>query len=163
MKVYGDFFLDQMQNSGALLTVEANGERNTMTIGWGSISRYWNRDVMIVPVRFSRHTHQLMENSTTFTVTVPRADEMKDALIFCGTKSGRDHDKFRECNLTAVPGRVVDTPIVKEGYLHYECRIIGQFDMKGKHLDEEVDRQYYADKDYHTMYYGEIVACYITE
>lgn len=152
--------LERMQHGGALLTVRANGALNTMTIGWGSLSIYWGRSVFIAPVRLSRHTHYLMEQAEAFTVTVPRADELRDALAYCGSHSGRNVDKFAVCGLTAQPGRAVDCPVVGEGWLHYECVIRGRVTLSAQALDPVIDQSVYDDGDYHTLYFGEIVACY---
>ena len=76
----------------------------------------------MVPVRKSRYTHGLIEKSGEFTVSVPLNKDLKDALMFCGTKSGRDYDKFKECNLTPIPGKEIDTPVIGECQLHYECK-----------------------------------------
>ena len=56
---------------GAFLTVKAGEAVNTMTIGWATIGCIWQRAVFMVAVRDSRHTFTLMEQSDTFTVTVP--------------------------------------------------------------------------------------------
>jgi flavin reductase (DIM6/NTAB) family NADH-FMN oxidoreductase RutF len=155
--------LERLQNGGALLTVRSNGAVNTMTIGWGSLSVYWGRPVFIVPVRLSRHTHFLLEQAEEFTVTVPRGDELRRALGYCGSHSGRNVDKFAACGLTARPGRAVACPVVAEGWLHYECRIRGKVTLSAQALDPVIDRSVYEDGDYHTLYFGEIVECYTCE
>jgi flavin reductase (DIM6/NTAB) family NADH-FMN oxidoreductase RutF len=151
--------LKQMQNGGLFLTTK--GEKlNTMVIGWGGINVYFRRPVFIVPVRLSRFTHQLIEGSSCFTVSVPREGELKKALSFCGSKSGRDYDKFTECGLTAVPGRNCDVPVIGECALHYECEIIYSQHMDEEKLKEEVDREIYPNSVYHTFYFGQILDCY---
>ncbi len=83
---------------GAFLTVRAEEALNTMTIGWATIGYVWRRPVFMVLVRDSRHTFGIIEKAADFTVSVPMTD-MKDAIMFCGTKSGRDYDKYKECGL----------------------------------------------------------------
>ena len=83
---------------GAFLTVKADGDLNTMTIGWATIGFIWQKPIFMVAVRDSRHTFGIMERASDFTVSVPSGD-MKDQIMFCGTKSGRDMDKFKECGL----------------------------------------------------------------
>lgn len=163
LEQYAGHTLSKMKNGGVLLTVRSDGAVNTMTIGWGSLSVYWGRPVFIVPVRLSRHTHFLMEQAEVFTVTVPKGDELKQALAFCGSRSGRNVDKFAACKLTAQPGREVACPVVAEGWLHYECRIRGKMTMTAEVLDPVIDQSVYDDGDYHTLYFGEIVDCYTTE
>ena len=80
---------------GSFLTVQAGDALNTMTIGWATIGFVWTRPVFMVAVRDSRHTFGVIEKAEDFTVSVPLTD-MKDAVMFCGTKSGRDYNKFKE-------------------------------------------------------------------
>jgi len=77
---------------GAFLTVRAGEALNTMTIGWATIGYVWRKPVFTVLVRDSRHTFGIIEKAVDFTVSVPTTD-MQDAIMFCGTKSGRDYDK----------------------------------------------------------------------
>ena len=95
-------------------------------------------------------------------MTIPSAD-MSKAIAFCGTKSGRDVDKFKMCNLEIANSRNVISPIIKVPGIHYECKIIYKSAMNHVHLDKEYDKSLYPQKDYHTLYFGEIVACYETE
>lgn len=67
---------------------------NTMTMGWGSSSYYWGKPVFIVPVRHSRNTHEMLECTDSFTISVPYGDDMDEELLFCGTHSGRDNNKM---------------------------------------------------------------------
>ena len=80
---------------GAFLTVKADGALNTMTIGWATIGYVWSRPIMMVAVRLSRHTFGLMEAAEDFTVSIPSTD-MDAELDCCGTRSGRDFDKFKQ-------------------------------------------------------------------
>lgn len=75
---------------GAFLMVDGN----PMTIGWAQFGVIWGRPVCTVFVRHSRHTHALLEKSNVFTVSVPAAGTMREALAYCGSHSGRDGDKL---------------------------------------------------------------------
>ena len=83
---------------GAFLTVKAGSELNTMTIGWATTGHIWRKNVFMIAVRESRHTFGLIERADNFTVSVPTLDYKKEVL-FCGTKSGRDVDKFKAGDL----------------------------------------------------------------
>jgi flavin reductase (DIM6/NTAB) family NADH-FMN oxidoreductase RutF len=152
----------QQIEEGAFLTVRAGQALNTMTIGWATIGYVWNKPILMVAVRLSRHTFGLMEEAEDFTVSIPSGD-MEQALSFCGTESGRDYDKFEECGLTAAPAQQVTSPIIQAPGLHYECKIVYKSAMDPAHLSPEYDRSLYPRKDYHTLYFGEIVACYEIE
>lgn len=146
---------------GAFLTVKSGEKINTMTIGWGSVGYAWNKPIFTVFVRKSRYTYDLMENSDNFTVSIPLSKNLKSALAICGSKSGRDIDKLKECNLSLDASRIVDTPIIAECELHYECKIVYKQDMNPDLLVKNITQSAYANQDYHTIYYGEIVETYI--
>ncbi len=147
---------------GAFLTVKAADMLNTMTIGWATFGFIWQKPVMMVAVRPTRHTFGIMEKAQDFTVTIPSGDLSK-AIAFCGSKSGRDVDKIKMCNLETADGQTVASPIIKTPGMHYECKIIYTSAMNEAHLDKTIDESLYPRKDYHTLYFGEIVACYETE
>lgn len=159
-----DFIRQMSRNGGAFLTVkDKDGRVNTMTIGWGQIGHAWNVDILTVMVREARYTYELIENAEAFTVSVPLEQDMKQALALCGTKSGRDMDKFRAADLTAQPGQSVDCPVVAQCRLHFECRIAMRHMMHDGCIAHPYSDRAYAKKDYHKLYTGEITACYITD
>ena len=152
----------QLTGPGIFFTT-SHEKDNTMIIGWGGITYFWGKPIFLVPVRYSRYSWQAVNSTNAFTVSIPLSRDMKEAIKFCGTKSGRDYDKFKECNLTPVPGQLVPVPVIGECNLHYECRVVLKQSMEPVLLDAKIDSTMYRDNDYHTMFYGEIVACYITE
>lgn len=150
-------------SKGAFLTVKAGKELNTMTIGWGNIGYIWGKPMMMVMVRESRHTFNLIEKTDEFTVSFSFDDTMKDELSFCGSHSGCNYNKFEKCNLQTISGQEVNTPVIEGCDLHYECKISYKQKMNQNNFDNEFDQKWYKDPDYHTFYYGEIVASYLTE
>lgn len=147
---------------GAFLTVKSAKGLNTMTIGWASFGVIWGKPIMMVAVRSSRHTFAIIEAAEDFTVTVPAGD-MRRQTAYCGSKSGRDVDKFAQCNLQTSEGRRVVSPIIKTEGRHYECAIIYKSAMNPTHFRKDYDPSLYPKKDYHTLYFGEILACYETD
>ncbi|MEN6473680.1 MAG: flavin reductase family protein [Syntrophaceae bacterium] len=146
---------------GAFLTVKAGEALNTMTIGWGLIGFIWQRPVFLAAVRDSRHTFTIIEKASDFTVSVPAAG-MKEALMFCGTKSGRDLDKFKAVGLVPMAAEHTVSPVLKLNGIHLECLIRFKAPMNPALLDPALEELYPA-RDYHTLYFGEILACYETE
>ncbi len=143
---------------GAFLTVRSGDRLNTMTIGWATIGFCWRKPVFMVAVRDSRHTYTLIEDTDNFTVSVPTGN-MKDAIMYCGTKSGRDGDKFQALGLQTATAQTVESPIIDTTGIHFECRIVFKSAMDPSNLASDFDRLY-PEKDYHTLYFGEITACY---
>lgn len=165
-KTYTDFASQMLQQlpKGAFLTVKDNdGQVNTMTIGWGSIGFMWQRPIIMVAVRYSRYTYNLIENAPDFTVSFPYTNEMKKELAGAGTKSGRDIDKFKEFSLGLQDSIVTQSPAIAGCNLVFECKTLFKQPMDEKYLDEEVKRKWYSNNDYHVLYFGEIVACYTNE
>jgi flavin reductase (DIM6/NTAB) family NADH-FMN oxidoreductase RutF len=144
---------------GAFLTVKAGDKLNTMTIGWTMFGVVWQKPIMMVAVRSSRHTFGLIEAAKDFTVTVPTGDMGKE-LAFCGSKSGRYVDKLKIAGLETGKGRKVVSPIIKAAGYHYECKIVYKTAMDPAYLDKDYDTALYPLKDYHTLYFGDIKACY---
>ena len=106
-------------DQGAFLTVKSGEAVNTMTIGWLTIGYVWRTPILMVAVRSSRHTFSIIEVSDDFTVSIPSLN-MQREIEFCGTKSGRDYDKFKECNLQISESQDVATPIIRVPGIHFE-------------------------------------------
>jgi len=143
---------------GAFLTVSVGNALNTMTIGWATIGYCWHKPIFMIAVRDSRHTFGIIEKAADFSVSIPSTD-MQEAIKFCGTKSGRDVDKFKACNLGIADSRNITSPIIDTPGLHFECRISLKAPMEPRYLIPEYEK-IYPEKDYHTLYFGEIQACY---
>ncbi len=143
--------------AGAFLTVKNKDKINTMTIGWGLGGIMWSKPVLMVAVRYSRFTYKLIENEQEFTVSVPKSGTLKDELIFCGSNSGRDLDKFEECNLTPIYVDNIKTPVIEECELHFICKNIYQQSMEPSLIKSDYVNSKYPNNDYHVLYFGEII------
>ena len=143
---------------GAFLTVKAGDTLNTMTIGWATFGYVWRKPVLMVAVRSSRHTFTIIEKADDFTVSIP-SNDMRKEIAFCGTKSGRDVNKFEACNLQIADSQNAISPIIKTPGLHYECKIVYKNAINPAHLIKAYETLY-PEKDYHSLYFGEILACY---
>lgn len=146
----------------AFMTTASGGKTNTMTIGWGSVGIMWRKPVFTALVRQSRYTKELVDQSNEFTITLPLTD-MKDALALCGSKSGRDLDKIAAAKLSLADGQSIATPVIAIPGLQLECKVLFKETMTPENLDSATQSSCYGDGDYHTLYFGEIVAAYKTE
>lgn len=148
---------DRMRQDGILLVAQApNGKPNVMTIGWGTVGVIWGKPVFIVLVRPSRYTYGLLEKSLEFTVNVQTPD-MRKVAEYCGSRSGRDVDKFDSLNLTAIKSAYVNPPLIAECAIHYECQIIHRNDVEPDELARQVVTGCYTQNDFHRIYFGEIL------
>ena len=148
---------------GVLLTTKADGQVNTMTIGWGTMGVEWGRPIFVAYVRGSRYTHQMIENSGEFTVNVPMGAFDSKILGVCGTKSGRDTDKIKELNLTLEEPLNCGVPGIRELPLTLECKVLYRMEQTLDTVPQDILDRYYPNGDHHYAYYAEIVGAYIAE
>lgn len=158
---YADLFIEKESHGGVFLSTCANGKNNTMTIGWGSIGFMWGKPVLTVMIRKSRYSYELIEKNPEFTVSIPIHDDLKKALGICGSKSGRNIDKFKEAELEILAGQKVTPPVIKGAGLHLECKVRYQQTLSADKFSPELCDKWYSDHDWHVLYYGEIVSAYV--
>ena len=154
---------------GILLTTKSGDTLNTMTIGWGKIGIEWNRPVFIAYVRETRHTKTMLEENGEFTVNIPYGQVDPQILAYCGTRSGRDTDKFRDLGLTPVDSDIVSVPGIAQLPLTLECRVIYRQKQDLSVLPPEILDRFYPVagghdfRDDHIAYYGEILNAYLVQ
>ena len=154
---------------GVLVTTKADGVVDTMTIGWGTLGIEWGKPIFTVFVRESRYTKVLLDKNPEFTINVPLGDCDKNIISVCGTKSGRDMDKIRELDLHLEEPETISVPGIRELPITLECKVIYRQDQDPAAVNEENTARYYPRNeqfpqgDYHTAYYGQILAAYIIE
>lgn len=160
---YAGLICKAMKPGGILLTTAADGQVNTMTIGWGSIGVDWSRPIFTAYVRDSRYTKQMLEKNGEFTVNIPIGPADKKILGYCGTKSGRDTDKIRDLGLRLVESDVVSVPGIAQLPLTLECKVLYVEEQDISRIPEDIVGQYYPNGDQHFVYYGQIVNAYLIE
>ena len=139
------------------MLISAGNEKksNMMTASWGLTGELWFRDVAICFIRPQRYTLGFVEENDTFALSF-FGTEQKQALSFCGSKSGRDYDKIKETGLT---------PVYSDGTVYYEeaklvliCKKIAVSEVKPEQIIEKsiIDRCY-PEKDFHKIFVGEII------
>jgi len=156
------FAADSLAHGRAFLTVGGEAP-NTMTIGWGSIGYMWNKPVFMAVVRPQRHTHSLLLKEGEFTVSIPTKTDLSKQLLFAGRESGKDVNKFEGHGITKAAAQTVSAPIIQECGLHFECKTRLVQAMTGDRMDADVIARAYPEHDFHTMFIGEITACYTTD
>ena len=98
---------------------------------------------------------------------MPLNRTLRKELGICGSKSGRDTDKFDVCNFTPLEGAEVNCPVIGQASLHIECKVVAKTLMDASKMSGFiVDKMYagdYEKGDYHTLFFGEIAAAYVNE
>lgn len=109
-----------------------NGEQNILTIAWtGTVCS--DPPMVSISVRPERHSYQMIKETGEFVINLTTKN-LTFATDYCGVKSGRDVDKFKEMHLTPLPGSVVKAPLIAESPVNIECRVtevkqLGSHDM----------------------------------
>lgn len=109
------------------------GKPNIITVAWtGTIC---SDPVMVsISVRKERYSYNLIKESGEFVINLTTKDLCR-ATDYCGVRSGREHDKFSEMNLTPAPAsKLVHAPIIAESPVNIECKLkeivpLGSHDM----------------------------------
>ena len=111
---------------------EREEEYNLVTVAWtGTVCT--DPPMCYISLRRERHSYDIIRRTGEFVINLT-TEELARATDWCGVKSGRDYDKFREMGLTPAPGMAVKAPVVAEAPLSIECRVrqilpLGSHDM----------------------------------
>ena len=105
---------------------DAEGHPNIITLAWVGT-------VVSISVRPERYSYPILKETGEFVINLT-TKELTFATDYCGVKSGRDVDKFKEMGLTAIPASVVKAPMIGESPVNIECKVrevkpLGSHDM----------------------------------
>lgn len=116
-----------------LVSCGATPEEYTMlTVAWtGTVCT--NPAMCYISVRPERHSYEIIKRTGEFVINLT-TKHLARATDWCGVKSGRDVQKFREMGLTPLPASEVSAPIIGESPVNIECRVkqiipLGSHDM----------------------------------
>ena len=138
-----------------LITAGTAGECNTMTASWGGLGVIWGAPSATCYIRPQRYTKEFVDREEYFTLAF-FGEEYRPALSLCGSKSGRDVDKVKECGFT-VKSAACGAPYFEEAGVVLVCRKRFAQDMDPENMPREIKDKWYPQRDYHTLYIGEIV------
>ncbi len=153
---YNANFFEKIGKDWALLSAAKDGKCNGMTVSWGGVGVLWNKNVFFCFVRPQRYTKQFVDGSDTVTLSF-FPEEKRDALKICGSKSGRDIDKFTSANLTPIIGKLGEVDFEESEMTIVGRKLYVQEMSEDCFINKDVDSACYANKDYHTVYVCEIV------
>lgn len=152
VKIASSYKLLHPMHTVLVSCVGKNGKPNIITLAWAMPASV-NPPLIIVSIRPQRHSYILIEETKEFVVSIPTMNILKETL-FCGRKSGRDYDKFKETELTSFPAKRVKPPIIKECVAHLECKLHSQFTAGDHTLIVGRIVEAYADKNTFTNKYN---------
>ncbi|MDH5448380.1 MAG: flavin reductase family protein [Candidatus Bathyarchaeota archaeon] len=123
---------------------EKAGKANIITLAWAMPTSI-NPPLVAISIKPSRHSYKLIRETQEFAVNIPTMEIVKETL-FCGRRSGKNHDKFKETKLTSLPAKTIKAPIIKECVAYLECKL----------------QQMFVTGD-HTIFVGEVIEAYSNE
>ena len=135
-----------------LVTVaDREGNSNIFTVAWaGTICT--NPPMLSISVRPERHSYHMIRETGEFVVNLT-TESMAWATDYCGVRSGRDTDKWKDTGLTPEKANVVNVPVIKESPVNIECRVVKVEELGSHHMfiadvvAVDVDEAYMDEKD----------------
>ncbi|MCR5273151.1 MAG: flavin reductase [Lachnospiraceae bacterium] len=141
----------------ALLSAGNREKTNALTVKCGGVGVLWEKNVCYVFVRQSKYTKELIDNGDNFSLTFFDPSMKKSVLKYMMMASGRDEDKIKAAGLN-VDYSDADIPYIDSGNLVFLCRKLSATYIDPEDiLEDDILKDQYDDKDYHTMYVGEIL------
>lgn len=123
---------------------------NIITVAWTGILNT-NPAMCYISVRPERYSHDIIKENGEFVINLT-TEKLARATDWCGVRSGRDYDKFKEMKLTKEKGNFVKAPLIKESPVSVECRVkeiipLGSHDMfVAEVLSIDADEKYIDEK-----------------
>ena len=130
---------------------DKEGNSNIFTVAWaGTVCT--NPPMLTISVRPERHSYHMIKETGEFVVNLT-TEELTFATDYCGVKSGRDTDKWKDTGLTKAPASKVSVPLIQESPVNLECKVV-RIDELGSHhmflaevVAVDVDDAYFDEKD----------------
>ena len=111
---------------------DGQGNDNIITVAWtGTICT--NPPMVYISVRPSRYSYEMLKKTGEFVINLT-TEELDFATDYCGVRSGRDVDKFKEAHLTKEPAQFVKAPMIKESPVSIECRVTEVKELGSHHM-----------------------------
>ena len=111
---------------------DGEGKDNIITVAWaGTVCT--NPPMVSISVRPERYSYHMLKESGEFVINLT-TEELCRAADYCGVKSGRDVDKFRELGLKKEEASVVGAPMIGQSPVNIECRVTKVEELGSHHM-----------------------------
>ena len=111
---------------------DAEGNDNIITVAWaGTVCT--NPPMLSISVRPERYSYHMLEETGEFVVNLT-TEELAKATDYCGVRSGKDVDKFKDMNLTRGKATEVKAPLIEESPVNIECRVVKKEELGSHHM-----------------------------
>jgi len=142
-----------------LITAGDKDKFNMMTASWGGLGFLYQKPVAFCFINPTRYTYQLMENKDTYTLTF-YTEAYRDALKYCGSKSGKDTDKVKGSGLTPIT-TPTGSKAFSQAWLIIECRKMVAQSLQAESIADKSLKDNWTGKQMHKMYIGEIINVWV--
>ena len=157
-----DNVVDLLKNRWGLVTAGDKNGYNMMTVSWGAIGELWGKDMATIYIRPQRYTEEFLNTQDYFTLSFYKDEDKKRIHSICGSKSGRDVDKAKECALTVSFDE--NAPYFDEAEIVLVCRKAAKSRFNPEEIiDKSIIDACYPENDFHFIYYGVIEKVLISE
>ncbi len=141
---------------------DINGTSNILTVAWtGTICT--NPPMAYISVRPERYSYDLIKDSKEFVINLTNEDLIR-ATDYCGVRSGKDTDKWKDCHLTPVPADTVKCPLIDEAPVNIECKVKEIKELGSHHMfiadvtAVHVDDSYMDERNSFHLEYARLIA-----
>lgn len=125
---------------------DRSGNDNIITVAWaGTVCT--NPPMVSISVRPERYSYHMLEESKEFVINLT-TERLCYATDYCGVRSGRDVDKFREMKLTKTEASIINAPMIGESPVNLECRVEKIEKLGSHHMFIAKVLAVHADEDY---------------
>lgn len=108
------------------------GEDAVITIAWtGTVCT--NPPMLYISVRPERHSYSILKDSGEFVVNLTTEGLVK-AVDFCGVRSGKAVDKFRETGLVRGEAVKINAPVIMDSPVNIECKVRQVMELGSHHM-----------------------------
>ena len=111
---------------------DREGKSNIITVAWtGTVCT--NPPMAYISVRPERYSYGMLKETGEFVINLT-TEKLVRATDYCGVKSGRDTDKWKETGLNPIPAQEVNVPLIKESPVNIECRVSEIRELGSHHM-----------------------------
>ena len=115
----------------AVISVGIGDDANLITLAY--VGRVCSEPpIVVISIQPRRHSYHLIEKHGEFVINYPTKNQLRE-MDYCGTRSGRDVNKWEELGLTKEDGKIVKVPMVKEFPWNMECIVENKLKL-GSHV-----------------------------
>lgn len=117
---------------------------NAITLGW-CMQTSFQPPLIAISIGLTRYSYKLIAETKEFVVCFP-SENMTKEVLYCGTHSGRDVNKFEKTKLKTKSAKLIKPPLLQDCVINLECKLVQELKTGD-----------------HAIFVGEILTSYVSE